>query len=106
FAVVSAVVAFNGWPGAGSHHGSRNLSVQAGRTVAWDVSGARSVAAAAARAAAVVVARPVGPVISPVLITSPRSGGAPLTLGPRSTPTTRQPPTGQTIGNPTGPPTA
>jgi hypothetical protein len=66
FVIASAVIAFNGWPGAGFARSVESLSVDDRPGSAWDLPVTTQVAGLAAKAAETVSARPLGPVVSPV----------------------------------------
>ena len=61
FLVASAVIAFNGWPGAGFAERIDNVFVDDAPPVAWDQPGTEAVAAGAGTAAGAVTATAAGP---------------------------------------------
>jgi hypothetical protein len=61
FVVASAVIAFNGWPGAGFADRIDSIFVNDEPPVAWDQPGTQAVATGAGTAAAAVAATPAGP---------------------------------------------
>jgi hypothetical protein len=61
FLVAGAVIAFNGWPGAGFTNSINDLFVDDAPPVAWDQPGTATVATSADVAAAAVTATPAGP---------------------------------------------
>src|SRR5437764_11942170 len=79
FVVVSAVIAFNTWPGSGLENSIDSLFAKDQPAVAFDVAGPQAVAGDAAAAAALVAVAPSGPVS-----TGPAIGPAGQPLGPGS----------------------